>query len=201
MNIFDTLNTTYTFRLQIERNDRTILETAIAAKADAAEVAKAKNAIQQLLNEYTPTIQPPKPVPAPEPAQADTQPQAEPEAQDSPAQAPEAEQRPEDTAEAAAPRAYERPPRGAKDLLWFHCKKCGDTFGTFLRARQTEVPCKCGRQIDLTGHLGRYHFICPYCQHEGWGMTNSEDPKITVRCKCGGDVDLRWNPKAREYQN
>lgn len=105
MNIFDTLNTTYTFRLQIERNDRTILETAIAAKADAAEVAKAKNAIQQLLNEYTPTIQPPKPVPAPEPAQADTQPQAEPEAQDSPAQAPEAEQRPEDTAEAAAPQS------------------------------------------------------------------------------------------------
>lgn len=103
MNIFDTLNTTYTFRLQIERNDRTILETAIAAKADAAEVAKAKKAIQRLLNEYTPAIQSPKPVPAPEPAQADTQPQAEPEAQDSPAQAPEAGQRPEGPVEAAAP--------------------------------------------------------------------------------------------------
>ena len=28
-----------------------------------------------------------------------------------------------------------------------------------------------------------------------------EDPEITIRCKCGGDVDLQWAPKAKEYRN
>ncbi len=32
-------------------------------------------------------------------------------------------------------------------------------------------------------------------------MTNLEDPEITIRCKCGMDVDVIWAPKAKEYQN
>jgi len=47
--------------------------------------------------------------------------------------------------------------------------------------------------------VARYRFTCPYCEKESWGLTNLEDPNITIRCKCGGDVDLRWVPKAKEY--
>lgn len=190
MSFFDAPNTTYTFRLKIERNDQTILETAIVKKADAAELAKAKKTIQRLLNEYTPAIQPPKAAQAPELAQ------------NSPAPAPAVEQQPEDLAEfATSPRAHGRPSQGAKGMLRLRCKECGNTFGTFLREYQPAVLCKCGRSIDLTAPLATYHFTCPYCECERFGKTNLEDPEITVRCKCGGDIDLRWNPRAIEYQN
>lgn len=86
-------------------------------------------------------------------------------------------------------------------MLRLRCKECGNTFGIFLREYQTEVLCRCGHSIDLTAPLAKYHFTCPYCEREKFGKTNLEDPEITVRCNCGGDVDLRWNPKAREYQN
>lgn len=41
MSIFDGFMPTYTFRLQIERNDRGILDTSITAKGDADEISKA----------------------------------------------------------------------------------------------------------------------------------------------------------------
>lgn len=205
MSIFDGLTQTYTFQLRIERNGQTILDTAIAAKPNAAEMAKVKKTIQRLLNEYTPAIQPSKPTTAPEPVQPDTPAQPEPEGQGGPAQAQEMEQQPEGPAEDAVPQgagpAHERPPQGTRGLLRLRCGECGSTFGTFLRDFQTEITCKCGQPIDLTAPLARYHFICPYCEKETRGRTNLEDPEITIRCKCGGDIDLRWNPKEREYQN
>ena len=101
---------------------------------------------------------------------------------------------------APTPKAPE-PPEGARGLLHLHCPECGNTFGTFLREYQTEMMCKCGHPIDLTGQLGRYHATCPYCQHESWGKTNSEEPVVEVRCKCKEMIRLQWVPEAREYQN
>ena len=56
MSLFDGLTPTYTFRLQIERSDRTILDTAITTKATADEITKAKRSVRRLLDEYAPTI-------------------------------------------------------------------------------------------------------------------------------------------------
>lgn len=55
-------------------------------------------------------------------------------------------------------------------------------------------------EAALTIPLARYRFNCPYCGKETWGQTNLEDPEITTRCKCGGNVKLRWDSKAKEYQ-
>lgn len=66
------------------------------------------------------------------------------------------------------------------------------TFGAYI---------KCGHHIDLTIPLARYHFTCPYCEMERWGWTNLEDTNISVKCKCGGTVDMQWTPKAKEYRN
>lgn len=198
MSFYDGFTPTYTFRLQIERSDRMILDTEITAKGTPDEIAKAKKNVQRLLTEYTPTAKAPEPVPTPAP-EANTPALPEPEAQ-----APAAQQqgKPAETTppHSAAPTAIKKP-EGAKGLLRLYCPECGNSFVTFLREYQTEVACKCGHQIDLTGQLGRYHFTCPYCQHEGWGKTNSEDPEIEVQCKCKEMVTIRWNPDAIEYQN
>ena len=172
---------TYTFSLCIDRGGRTIVDTTVEVPDTREGIAKARRTIQRLMNEYAPT---PK---APEPAglNPESQPPADPLL----------------AAETAPASPPEKKPEGARGLLQLHCKECGRTFGTFLREHQTEVDCKCGHQIDLTTPLARYRFTCPYCEKETWGQTNLEDPEITIRCKCGGDVDLRWNPKAREYQN
>lgn len=200
MSFFDGLTPTYTFRLQIERSDRPILDTEIIAKGTPEEIAKAKKNVQRLLADYTPTFKAPEPVPTPAP-EADAPALPEPEAQ-----APAAEQQQQDKpAEATAPQrtapVVTRKPVGARGLLRLHCPECGNTFGTYLREYQEGMDCKCGHHIDLTGQLGRYRFTCPYCEKETWGLTNLEDPEITIQCKCGGDVELRWNPKAKEYQN
>lgn len=193
MSFYDGFIPTYTFRLQIERSDRMILDTEIVAKGTPDEIAKAKKNVQRLLTEYTPTVKAPEPVPTP----ALPVPEA---------QAPAAQQQ-DKPAEAAAPPTQSaaqttiKKPDGAKGPLRLYCPECGNTFGTFLREYQTEVACKCGHKIDLTGQLGRYHFTCPYCQHEGWGKTNSEAPEIEVQCKCREMITVRWNPDAKEYQN
>ena len=253
MSYYDGLTPTYTFRLQIERSDRTILDTAITTKASREEMIKAKKSVRRLLDEYAPL--PPVLTPAP-----DLPPTPEPELP-----APQenmtdldlenlwleladvpfddndpdvdmtlaenwkwfskgtpseeiwrwfderhsrgvayllGEETPEKTpTPAGGGQTSDKRSEGAKGLLRLYCRECGNTFGTFLKERQSEITCRCGHQIDLTAPLALYRFTCPYCQHEGWGKTNSEDPEITIRCKCGGDVDLRWVPKAKEYQN
>ena len=212
MSLFDGLIPTYTFRLQIERSDRTILDTAIVARATADEVAKAKKNIQRMLNEYTPSVRATEPAPAtlqpgavinlgPE-NQAPIDPTAlpEPEAQD-PAADQQQDEQPEEAPAPGGGHVSDRPAEGVRGLIRLRCPECGSTFGTYLKERQSEIACRCGYHIDLTAPLARYRFICPYCEKETWGRTNLEDPEITIRCKCGGDVDLRWNPKEREYQN
>ena len=192
MSFFDGLTPTYTFRLQIERSDRPILDTEITVKGTPDEIAKAKKSVQRLLNDHTPTPKAPEPVPTPAP-EADAPALPEPEAQ-----ATATEQQQDTPAEDAITR---KPPEGARGLLRLRCPECSNTFGTFLREYQTEVDCKCGHLIDLTAPLARFRFTCPCCQQEGFGKTNLEDPEITVRCKCGEEVALEWRPTAKEYQN
>ena len=172
---------TYTFSLCIDRGGHTIVDTTVEVPDTREGITRAKRTVQRLMNEYAPT---PK---APEPAglTPETQPPADPLL----------------AAETAPASPPEKKPEGARGLLRLHCPECGNTFGTFLREYQTEVECKCGHQIDLTTPLALYRFTCPYCQHEGWGKTNLEDPEITVRCKCGEDVTLEWTPSEKEYQN
>ncbi len=174
----------HTFSLCIERSDRVLVDTTVEVKATAEEIAKAKKTIQRLMNEYAPVAK--APAPADDPVEPEMESQA-------PTGSPEQK--------GATDPPPEKKPEGARGLLRLHCPECGNTFGTFLREYQTEIECKCGHHIDLTGQLGRYHATCPYCQHESWGKTNSEDPEIEVQCKCREMVTVRWNPDAREYQN
>lgn len=261
MSYYDGLTPTYTFRLQIERSDRTVLDTAITTKASREEMIKAKKSVRRLLDEYAPL--PPVLTPAP-----DLLPTPEPELPAPPenmtdldlenlwleladvpfddndpdvdmtlaenwkwfskgtpreeiwrwfderhskgvafllygAQDPEPQGAPEEAPAPAGGGGHisDKRPEGARGLLRLYCRECGNTFGTFLKERQSEITCRCGHQIDLTAPLALYRFTCPYCQHEGWGKTNSEDPEIEVQCKCREMVTVRWNRDAREYQN
>lgn len=172
---------TYTFSICIDQGNRTIVDTTFEVPDTTEGVAKARRTIRHLMNEYAPAIEPTQTA-APEPKAPIDQP---------------GRSGPETTPDSPP----EKKPEGARGLLRLRCPECGNTFGTFLREYQTEVACKCGHHIDITGQLGRYHFTCPYCEKETWGKTNLEDPEITVRCRCGGDVEVRWAPEAKEYQN
>lgn len=203
MSLFDGLTPTYTFRLQIERSDRTILDTAITTKATADEITKVKRSVRRLLDEYAPTIKTATAVTL----QPGTVLELDPENQApiDPTDLLEPEAQPDKPEEAPAPagggHTSDEQPEGAKGLLRLYCRECGNTFGTFLKERRSEITCRCGHHIDLTVPLALYRFTCPYCQHEGWGKTNSEDPEIEVQCKCREMITVRWNPDAREYQN
>ena len=180
-------NKRWTFRLAIDDWNKSTLDTVVMAEDTEEAVNKAVRFIRRALSEYTPSFKKPEPAPAaPELDQED--------------QAPVEPTAPPEPEQPSAP-SKEKKPEGVKGRVRLYCPECGSTFGSFLREYQTEVACKCGHQIDLTGQLGRYHSTCPHCQHESWGKTNVEDPEIAVRCKCGEDVELRWNPKAKEYQN
>ncbi|MCI8414950.1 MAG: hypothetical protein HFF00_04900 [Ruminiclostridium sp.] len=188
MSYYDGIMPTYTVSFCIERSDRVLIDTTVEVQATAKEINKAKKTIQRLMNEYAPVAK--APTPKPESAELATENQAPIGQADLPS-----------ASESSPTPLLKKKPEGAKGLLRLHCSECGNTFGAFLREYQTEMMCKCGHPIDLTGQLGRYRFTCPYCQHEGFGKTNLEDPDITVRCKCGEDIDLRWAPNQREYTN
>ena len=172
---------TYTFSLCIDRGGHTIVDTTVEVPDTREGITRAKRTVQRLMNEYAPTPKTPEP--------AGLNPESQPPADLLPA------------AETAPTPPPEKKPDGARGLLHLHCKECGRAFTTFLREYQTEVDCKCGHQIDLDAPLAKFAYTCPYCEQTRWGQTNLEDPDITVRCKCGGDVNLRWVPKSREYQN
>lgn len=184
MSYYDGFTPTYTFSLCIERSDRVLVDTTVEVKATAEEISKVKKTIQRLMNEYAPVAK--DPAPADDPVEPEMESQA---LTGSPEQEGETDPPPE------------KKPEGARGLLHLHCKECGRAFTTFLRERQAAVPCKCGQCIDLTAPLAKFAYTCPYCEQTRWGLTNLEDPDITVRCKCGGDVDLRWVPGSREYTN
>lgn len=172
---------TYTFSLCIDRGGHTIVDTTVEVPDTREGITRAKRTVQRLMNEYAPTPKAPDP--------AGLNPESQPPADLLPA------------AETAPTPPPEKKSEGARGLLRLHCPECGNTFGTFLREYQTEIECKCGHHIDLTGQLGRYHATCPYCQHESWGKTNSEEPVVEVQCKCKEMIRLQWVPEAREYQN
>lgn len=183
MSYYDELSPIYTFSLCITEEGSTIVDTTVNVKATAEGITRAKQTIQRLMDMCAPVVEPP--------------------------QASESElwnQPPVDPADPPKPETVRIPPfmkkpEGARGVLRLFCPECGDVFGTFLREYQTEIECKCGCKIGLTGALARYRFTCPYCEHEGWGQTNSEDPEIEVKCKCRETVTVRWNKDAREYQN
>lgn len=193
MSLFDGLTPTYIFRIQVELEGKMVLDTSITTKDSREDLIKTKKTVRRLLDEYAPL--PPVLTPAP-----DIPPTPESEAQD-PAADQRQDEQPEEAPAPGGGHVSDRPPEGVRGLIRLRCQECGSTFGTYLKERQSEITCRCGHHIDLTAPLARYRFTCPYCQHEGWGKTNSEDPEIEVQCKCREMVTVRWNPDAREYQN
>ena len=175
---------TYTFSLCIDQGGHTIVDTTVEVPDTREGIARAKRTVQRLMNEYAPVAK--APAPADDPVEPEMESQA-------PTGSPEQK--------GATDPPPEKKPDMARGLLHLRCKECGRIFTTFLREHQTEVGCKCGHQIDLTAPLVKFSYTCPYCEQTRWGQTNLEDQDIIVRCKCGGDVDLRWAPKSREYQN
>lgn len=101
----------------------------------------------------------------------------------------------------AEPKRIQRKeiPKGtAYGALRLRCPKCGDVFGRFLREPSASVTCRCGGEVQLD-NLTRYEFTCPCCDFEARGRTNLEDPEITVPCKCGNPVTMKWDRNKRMY--
>lgn len=101
----------------------------------------------------------------------------------------------------AEPKRVQRKeiPKGtAYGVLRLRCPKCGDVFGRFLREPSASVTCRCGGEVQLD-NLTRYEFTCPCCDFEARGRTNLEDPEITVPCKCGNPVTMKWDRNKRMY--
>ena len=217
MSLFDGLTPTYIFRIQIELEGKMVLDTSITTKDSREDLIKTKKTVRRLLDEYAPL--PPVLTPAPEEIPPTPEPDFGSEektgcedgsydcgtctinGQCDRQRESEAEEPEEAPAPAGGGQTSDKRPEGARGLLRLYCRECGNTFGTFLKERQSEITCRCGHHIDLTAPLALYRFTCPYCQHEGWGKTNSEDPEIEVQCKCREMVTVRWNRDAREYQN
>ena len=173
--------TRYTFSFCIRRDGEVLIGADVGAGDSVEEITRAKKTIQRLLNEYNPAAKVPA-VCSKKPKQQTEDPDEPPPVQN------------------VTPPMTEKP-SGVRGLIQVRCPECDNVFGTFLREYQTDVSCKCGRHIDLTLPLARFAYTCPYCEQTRWGRTNLEDPEITIRCKCGGEINLRWNPNAREYQN
>ena len=131
MSFFDGFTPAYTFRLQIEWNDRGILDTSITARGEADEIAKAKQNIQRMLDEYTPDIKAAEPA---QPLAADIDTTSEPEAKDTDDQhhTEATDSASEKETEVPAPALADKQ-EGARGLLRLRCPKCGSTFGTFLK--------------------------------------------------------------------
>jgi hypothetical protein len=49
--------------------------------------------------------------------------------------------------------------------------------------------------------LARFEMDCPYCGKHTYGRTNLEDATVTVRCKCGENLELWWDRENKEYSN
>ena len=81
----------------------------------------------------------------------------------------------------AEPKRIQRKeiPKGtAYGVLRLRCPKCGDVFGRFLREPSASVTCRCGGEVQLD-NLTRY--------------------EITVPCKCGNPVTMKWDRNKRMY--
>lgn len=197
------MNTTdkrHTFHLCIEEDETTTLDIMVRAGDTPEDITKAKKTILKMLADYTPAAKKAAPVPPAEveaPAAPGPEEEARASAPDAGAQMPPESDAPPQGSGALEQKTLE----GVRGLLRLRCPECGSNFVRFLKERQRELACRCGHCIDLTVPLTRYQFTCPYCEKEYHGLTNLEDLEITARCKCGGDVDLTWVPKLREYRN
>ena len=210
MAYFDGFAPTYTFRIMIERSDRPVLDAAFTTKGTPKEIQKVKRSIQKLLREYPQASEktlPEEGYPTDDASEEVGQPDTiQKEVYESETTlSGEADQEEEMDLE-ATPAQDSTTTRthfveGARGLLRMCCPDCGKTFMVFLKDFQTEVSCNCGHSFDLTLPLAKFQYVCPYCENERYGRTNSEEALIQIRCKCGGDVDLEWNPKTKEYRN
>jgi len=195
----------------IKRGDNTVLDIAVEAVDTPESIRKAVNTVRRAMTNYAPKTAPitidadqaqnahvsaevatstaGQAADATEPATASASAASnqEPDPQPTPAIA-------------LAPRP-DKPLEGVRGLLHLRCEECGKPFTTFLKMKQQEIACRCGHVTDLTKPLARFRYTCPYCEFERWGWTNLEDTNISVKCKCGGMVDMQWVPKAKEYQN
>lgn len=196
MSCYDGFTPIYTFRLSIEREDRTLLDVAVTSKGKAEAIGRAKRSIQRLLNEYTPKIEPAA-VPAPEFEPVELEPEEEPEESvDSAAQGAEISEEPE---QMNSPVTTFIP--GLKGVVYLECPVCGRRFHTCLREYTQSIPCNCGHMIDLTDPtFARFEYHCPSCGRNSYGKTNIEGAEYTDTCQCGESIKLRWNKTIKAYQ-
>ena len=186
----------------VKRGDNTVLDIAVEAVDTPESIRKAMNTVRRAMTNYIfadkaqsahlstqPTASSAEqataaePATPPDPADSDQ----EPDTQPTPAIAP-------------VPKLG-KPLEGMRGLVHLRCEECGKPLTTFLKFKQQKITCRCGYSIDLTKPLARFHYTCPYCEMERWGWTNLEDPTISVKCKCGGMIDMQWVPRAKEYRN
>lgn len=92
-----------------------------------------------------------------------------------------------------------KPVSGARGLLRLRCKCCGREFGTFLHIPQVSIGCHCGATISLEG-LCAYEFDCECCGVHTYGLTNMTDADLTIPCRCGNPITMRWDPSTRRYK-
>ena len=169
----------YTFGAYIKRGNNTVLDIAVEAIDTPESIRKAMNTARRAMTNYAPKT-------APITIGAD-------QAQTAHVSAKVATSMAGQSAAVPEPAATSTPPKEPDG---------GSASSAFLKERQSEIVCRtCGHHTDLTVPLAKFHFTCPHCEKESWGLTNAEEPDIAVLCKCGQFVNLRWVPKAKEYRN
>ena len=189
----------YTFGAYIKRGDDTVLDIAVEAINTPESIRKAISTVRRAMTSHAPDATPIV-IAADKDRSAHTSAQA--------AAAPEPATTPTTAASGQEQKSQahpilkpDKPLEGVRGLLHLHCEGCGKTLATFLKMKQQTITCRCGHTTDLTKPLARFHYTCPYCEMERWGLTNLEDSTISIKCKCGGTVDMQWTPKAKEYRN
>lgn len=181
----------YTFGAYIKRGNNTVLDIAVEAIDTPESIRKAMNTVRRMMTSYAPNV-------TPIVVAADQAQTAHVSAKVATSMAGQSAAVPEPAATSTPPKE----PDGTKGLVMIYCKECGSASSAFLKERQSEIVCRtCGHHTDLTVPLAKFHFTCPHCEKESWGLTNAEEPDIAVLCKCGQFVNLRWVPKAKEYRN
>lgn len=189
----------YTFGAYIKRGDNTVLDIAVEAINTPESIRKAISTVRRAMTSHAPDVTPIV-IAADKIQSAHTvaQAAAAPEPATTPTSAASSQEQKPQSPTILKP---DKPLEGVRGLLHLRCEDCGKPLATFLKFKQQTITCRCGHTADLTKPLARFHYTCPYCEMERWGWTNLEDTNISVKCKCGGTVDMQWTPKAKEYRN
>lgn len=189
----------YTFGAYIKRGDNTVLDIAVEAINTPESIRKAISTVRRAMTSHAPDVTPIV-IAADKIQSAHTvaQAAAAPEPATTPTSAASSQEQKPQSPTILKP---DKPLEGVRGPLHLHCEGCGKTLATFLKVKQQAITCRCGHTADLTKPLARFHYTCRYCESERWGLTNVEDADISVKCKCGGMVDMQWEPKAKEYRN